>query len=679
MSQRYVPLAELRRIRELEGDPHDRAAAFADACRLNALYAIARAGSGHIGTSFSCMDILAWLHLEVLGDGDRAFSSKGHDAPGTYAVLAGTEKLPFELIHGLRRMGGLPGHPDVVSNPVVQTSTGSLGMGVSKAKGFVLADRLAGRSSRVYVVTGDGELQEGQFWESLAGAANRAMGEITVIVDHNKLQSDTWVDLVSDLGDLEAKAAAWGWGTARCDGHDLRALDAALRRLDEQAPDRPKFLVADTLKGAGVSFMEPHDLPHTREALYGYHSGAPSPDEYERAVAELEARLNARLEALDAPAVVLEASGGVDAVPARQPSGEGSADAASGDEAAAAGAVDDRIPEAEAGIGEASGSAGTTRPASEPQRLVAAYGQALAAMGEAEPRLVALDADLVLDTGLIPFRDRFPERFIECGIAEMDMVSQAGTLALSGLLPAVHSFGCFLTPRANEQIFNNASERTKVIYAGSLVGIVPGGPGHSHQMVRDISIMGSIPGIAMLEPHSELECKAAVAWAVKAATGPVYIRLVSVPWPLPFEPGQRAELYAGRGTVLREGSDAVLVAAGPVMVASAWLAAESLAGQGASCTVVALPWLRGIDGAWLGELAGDAPVFCLDNHLAVGGQGDGVLAALAGAQQPAAARVHKLAVEDVPACGSNDEVLRHHRLDPASVAERVRSVVEVPA
>ena len=661
MSQRYVPLAELRRIRELaDADPHQRASAFADACRLNALYMIARAGSGHIGTSFSCLDILAWLHLEVLGDGDRCFSSKGHDAPGTYAVLAGTDKLGCELIHGLRRAGGLPGHPDVVTHPVVQTSTGSLGMGVSKAKGFVLADRLAGRSGRVYVITGDGELQEGQFWESLGGAANREMGEITVIVDHNKLQSDTWVDQVSDLGDLEAKAAAWGWAVDRCDGHDLGALDAALRGFDERASGRPRFLVADTLKGAGVSFMEPHELPHTREALYGYHSGAPSADEYERAVEELRQRLDRRLEALGADPVELEdAPSAADATAPRQPSGEGSADTA--------------------GVGEAAGSAAPIAVAAEPQRLVAAYGQALVQAGETEPGLVALDADLVLDTGLIPFRDRFPDRFLECGIAEMDMVSTAGTLALSGLLPAVHSFACFLTPRANEQIHNNATERTRVIYTGSLAGIVPGGPGHSHQMVRDISIMGSVPGIAMLEPHSEAECAAAVRWAVHEATGPVYIRLVSVPWPLPFAPDASSELVRGRGIVVREGDDALLVAAGPVMVSSAYLAAEELAAEGVQCAVVALPWLNGIDGAWLGELAGDGPMLCLDNHVPAGGLGDGVLSALAAAGHPAAGRVTKLAVDGVPVCGTNEQVLAEHGLDGASVAAAVRERVRAPA
>ena len=668
MSQRYVPLAELRRIRDLQADPHDRAAAFADACRINALYMIARAGSGHIGTSFSCLDILAWLHLEVLRDGDRCFSSKGHDAPGTYAVLAGTEKLPFELVHGLRRLGGLPGHPDVVTQPVVQTSTGSLGMGVSKAKGFVAADRLAGRDGRVYVITGDGELQEGQFWESLASAANRRMGEITAIVDHNKLQSDTWVDQVSDLGDLQSKAVAWGWAAGRCDGHDLRALDAALARLEREAPESPRLLVADTVKGAGVSFMEPRDLPHTPRSLYGFHSGAPSREQYEDAVAELEARLAARLEALDAPPARLEAGGGQWGAPAgaRTPAMSGGArpggGAPPGDEGAAAQVA--VVPD-------------TGR---QPQRLIPAYAAALEEIGEAEPQLVVLDADLVLDCGLIPFRDRFPERFIECGIAEQDMVSQAGTLALSGLLPAVHSFACFLTPRANEQIYNNATEQTKVIYTGSLVGLVPAGPGHSHQAVRDIAAMGAMPGMSLIEPSSEAECRAALRWAVQEADGPVYIRLVSVPWALPFDPDPAPQLVSGRGAVLREGPDALLVAAGPVMVSSAWLAAEALERQGdARCTVVALPWLRGVDGAWLARLVADVPILCLDNHYPVGGQGDGVIAALAALGSPAAGRVRRLAVETVPACGANDEVLRAHGLDPAGVAAAVRGAVGEPA
>ena len=182
-----------------------------------------------------------------------------------------------------------------------------------------------------------------------------------------------------------------------------------------------------------------------------------------------------------------------------------------------------------------------------------AYGEALIAAAEQEPRLVALDADLRLDTGLVEFRERFPDRFFECGIAEQDMVSQAGAMALAGLLPVCHSFACFLSTRPNEQIYNNATERTKVIYVGSLAGLVPGGPGHSHQSVRDISALGAMPGMALIEPFCEHEARAAVSWAVHRAPGSVYLRLVSVPWALGFEPPAVEELSPGRGTVAAAG------------------------------------------------------------------------------------------------------------------------------
>jgi transketolase len=622
---RYVPLGELERVRSLEGD--ERSAAFADACRLNVLYMVQRAGSGHLGTTFSSLDIVSWLHLDVMEEGDRYFSSKGHDVPGLYAVLAALGRLDFDLLHRLRRLDGLPGHPDVAATPQVVTSTGSLGMGISKARGFVLADRLAGRSNRVFVLTGDGELQEGQFWESLQPTANRGLHEITVMVDRNHVQSDTWVDQVSDLGDLAAKAEAFGWAVAECDGHDISSLRGTFASLADER--RPKLIVARTRKGGGVSFMEPENhLPHTDTALYAYHVGALPEERYEHAVAEVLARLDERLERLRAPPVQL-----VEAEP----------------------------PEHMAAAAE------------HRQRLVQAYGEALVEQAEREPRLVALDADLRKDCGLVEFRERFPERFFECGIAEQDMVSQAGAMALAGLLPAVHSFACFLSTRPNEQIYNNATEGTKIIYAGSLAGLVPGGPGHSHQSVRDISALGAVPGMALIEPFSEDEARAAVAWAVQRADGPVYIRLVSVPWAIGFEPPAVDELIPGRGTILRDGADLLFVAAGPVMVAGAWRAAELLAEDGIEATVVSMPWLRGIDGAWVAEVADGAPIVTLDNHYVSGGLGDGVLSALIDAAPEAAACTRKIGVEEVPKSGENNEVLTAHRLDGASIRERVRN------
>lgn len=615
MNVQVVGYAELERIRVLNADPAERVAAFADACRINTLGMIEYAGSGHIGTSFSCLDILSWLHLEVLRDGDRYFSSKGHDAPGLYSVLIALGRIPFDKLFGLRRLGGLPGHPDVLATPELVTNTGSLGMGVSKARGFVLADRLAGRSGRVFVLTGDGELQEGQFWESLQPTANRGLGEITVIVDHNKLQSDTWVSKVSNLGDIVRKVESFGWSTARVDGHDIPAFARALDDLAASAPDRPKLLVADTVKGRGVHAMEPHNVPEDEASLYDFHSGASGPEAYAAGLAELLDRLNGRLAQLGADAVQL---------------------------------TDREVPRRAA--------------AERPQRLIQAYSDALVGAAAREPRLVALDGDLRLDTGLVEFQRRFPERFFECGIAEQDMVSQAGAMALAGLLPACHSFACFLTPRASEQIFNNATEGTKVLYHGSLAGIVPGGPGHSHQSVRDIALMGSVPSMAAIEPYCEAEVARAVDWAVREATGPVYLRFVSPPWPLGFEP-PNAPLVPGRGTTLREGTVGTFVCTGPVLVSQAWAACDLMDGWG----VVALPWLRGVDGGWLSSVA-QGRIVCLDNHVLDGGQGQAVLAAL---PPEARSRTTLVGIDRMPVCGTNDEVLRAHGLDAASLVARV--------
>src|SRR3954471_8232356 len=243
----YVPASEFRRVIEATANAVAKAEAFAALARINTLYMIAGAWSGHIGTSFSSIEIMSWLFLNEIRDldqGDTAcdvfFSSKGHDAPALYNVLIGMGLLPEAKLHQLRSLHGLPGHPHV-ETPYIQANTGSLGMGITKAKGMALANRLAGAPRRIFVLTGDGELQEGQFWESLASAASRGLGEIVAIVDHNKIQSDTWVERVSGLGDLEAKLTAFGWHVSRCDGHDVAALERTFRALDA-VPDRPKVI-----------------------------------------------------------------------------------------------------------------------------------------------------------------------------------------------------------------------------------------------------------------------------------------------------------------------------------------------------------------------------------------------------------------------------------------------------
>ena len=309
-SLHFVPVREFDRVRTLNTGKFERAALFADLCRLNTLSMIDFAGSGHIGSSFSSLDIVTWLFLNELkpgvganGSGDLYFSSKGHDAPGLYAAMIACRQLPEDSLRKLRRLGGLPGHPDV-GTPHIAANTGSLGMGISKAKGMLVADRLLGFDRRIFVMTGDGELQEGQIWESLVSAANHHLGKITVVVDHNKLQSDIWVRETSDLGDLEGKFTAFGWHVVRCDGHDLEAFSDALDGL-RKITDRPKVIIADTVKGKGVSFMESSALARD-EKLYRYHSGAPSPEDYARAADELITRANRALDVAGAKPLELE-------------------------------------------------------------------------------------------------------------------------------------------------------------------------------------------------------------------------------------------------------------------------------------------------------------------------------------------------------------------------------------
>jgi transketolase len=625
----FAPPSEFERVRRLNMSAFERAALFADLCRLNTLSMIAYAGSGHIGSSFSSLDIVTWLFLEELGTEaangqgapDLYYSSKGHDAPGLYAAMIACGHLPAEASRKLRRLEGLPGHPDISSTPSIVTNTGSLGMGISKAKGMVFADRRLGRDRRIFVLTGDGELQEGQIWESLLSATNHKLDAITVIVDHNKLQSDIWVSETSDLGDLKAKFAAFGWHVARCDGHDFEAIAATLASVDA-VKSRPKAIIADTIKGKGVSFMESTALG-PNDKLYRYHSGAPSPEDYARGSEELIVRINAMLHTIGVEPVQLEQE------------------------------------------------ARPIKPMQRAQqRMIPAYTEALLAAAERDPRIVALDGDLVLDTGLVPFRDRYPDRFLECGIAEQDMVSQAGGMALQGLLPLVHSFACFLAARPVEQIYNNASERTKIIYSGSLAGALPGGPGHSHQSVNDIAALGAIPGLELVEPSCPAEVAPLLDYLLNVMEGSGYLRLVSIPCDIPYTLPADYRIDHGIGVELSPGKDAAIIGYGPVLLPQAWQAAQILRERhGLDVGVVNLPWLARICRDWLRRtVAGRHAIFTLDNHLLKGGQGRMIAAAISelGLAKPPLVRCFGLT--DFPVCGQDAEVLRAHGLDAESLA-----------
>jgi transketolase len=426
MILKYIPYSEFY----LKGDSVERLAYMH---RINALYMIQRAGSGHIGTCFSSAEIMTRLYYEEMGPDDIFLSSKGHDVPLQYSILAARGIIPFGDIHTFRQPDGLPGHPDI-KTPGIVTNTGSLGMGISKGKGLALAKKMKGEPGRVFVLCGDGEMAEGQNWEAFF---QKLPDNLRVIIDCNGFGSDF------KMKGLEI-------------GNGVGCVESVF-----------------TKKGQGVSFMEDAGEP------YPYHSGALSEEEYSLALEEL-----------------LPKAGNPKVVEVEKPNSRKNENKY-------------QTPKNIKSLGRN-------------------CGEILTLLVNRDKNIIVLDADLCIDHGLEVIRGKYPNQYIQCGIAEQDIVSTAGGLALSGFIPVVHSFAAFLTRRANEQIYNNCTEGTHIIYVGSLAGPLPSNIGHSHEAFDDIALMKTMPGMTILEPGWN-DIDKALRWAIYNTDGPVYIRLAAMP------------------------------------------------------------------------------------------------------------------------------------------------------
>jgi transketolase len=266
-------------LQQLEGE--------AQRLRAQIIRMISNAGSGHCGGSLSAIDILAYLYFHELRirpeeplwpERDRFLLSKGHCAPALYAVLAARGFFPEENLWSLRDIDSpLQGHPDMKKTPGVDMTTGSLGQGFSCAVGMALAARIDRKAYRVYVMLGDSELQTGLLWEAAMFSKHQGLDNLVAIIDNNKLQSDGVTATIVDIEPIADKWRAFGWETQRINGHDFQQIDRAISK--SKAPNcRPKAIIADTIKGKGVSFME---------GVVSWHSGAPNADQTRAALEEL--------------------------------------------------------------------------------------------------------------------------------------------------------------------------------------------------------------------------------------------------------------------------------------------------------------------------------------------------------------------------------------------------------
>ncbi len=259
--------------------------------RKHALTGIYNAQSGHPGGSLSIADILAVLYFEVMNvdpknpkmeDRDRFVLSKGHCAPALYGILAERGFFPVEDVATLRRTDSyMQGHPDMKGIPGIDMSTGSLGQGISAANGMALAGKLAGKDYRVYTILGDGELEEGQVWEAAMFAAHYKLDNLTAFVDNNGLQIDGNIADVMNSNPIDKKFEAFNWNVITIDAHDYDAILDAVNRA-KATKGRPTVIIAKSVKGKGVSFME---------GQAAWHGAAPKQEQFEQAIAELDAKI----------------------------------------------------------------------------------------------------------------------------------------------------------------------------------------------------------------------------------------------------------------------------------------------------------------------------------------------------------------------------------------------------
>lgn len=603
--------------------------------RNNVLGMVMLSASGHIGASFSGADVLTILYHKIMKINpadhldpkrDIFLLSKGHASPLSGAMLASVGLVPDEALFHFRRLNGLQGHVDLRDRGV-EGNSGSLAMGISKGKGHALAFKKQNLPNKVFVMVGDGELQEGQNWEGLQTAKAWGLGNLVVLLDKNKIQSDMPVDHISPMPPVEEKLRAFGWQVIEVDGHDMPAMINVFEGLNYN-DGQPKALVLDTIKGKGVSFME-HPVALAKDGIYYWHNKIPSVEEFQSAIAELHEKIKNLLNGQNIPG---------DFYPGLLETFERQ-----------------QIAWTQKGV-------------------VDGFSDGLIELIKENSKVIALDGDLSVDCGVKVIEKDYPNNFLEVGIAEQDMVSIAGGLARQGYLPIVNTFSAFLSARANEQIFNNSSEHTKVIYAGHLAGFIPATPGKSHQAIRDIGLMRTIPEMAVVEPCSYEEAKLMIKYLARERQASSYMRLANCKSLAEIALPENYKIEQGIGFVAKEGKDAAIIAYGPILLPQALQAAELLAKDNISARVINLPWLNNLDADWLTSvLSGIDKVFVIDNHMLAGGLGEEVLGLANEHPELKAKAVVRFGLETFMESGWVEETLKRFKLDSLSIAERIQA------
>jgi transketolase len=595
--------------------------------RIDSLIATTESASGHPTTCFSAADIVAALFFaEMRYDpanpqhplADRFVLSKGHAAPLLYAAWAEAGFIPRAELLKLREFtSDLEGHP-TPRLAFVDVATGSLGQGLCAGVGIALNAARIGSDYRTYVLMGDGEVAEGSVWEAAALAEFYKLDSLCAIVDVNALGQSRATQHGHDMESHRSRWTGFGWHAIVIDGHDLQAILDALAEA-RRTRQKPTIILAKTDKGHGVSFLNGASQWHGKAVKKG--------EELQKALAELEGHF------------VPEPEGGH--IDIKKPTGT---------------PRDERV-------------ADVAPPSYKLGDMVAtreAYGTAIARLGSADSRVVALDADVKNSTFSEKFEAAHPDRFYQCFIAEQAMIGAAMGLAARGSIPFPSTFAAFLT-RAADFIRMMAISDLNVKMAGSHAGVSIGEDGPSQMALEDLAMMTAQPNITVLYPSDAVAAEHLVVNAARHA-GPVYIRTTRPKLPVLYDNGESFPI-GGLKVVRQSAADTATVIGAGVTLYEALKAHDELKKDGVSIRVIDLYSLQPIDAAALiaaGRETGR--LITVEDHYAAGGIGDAVARAVA----PAGLAVTRLAVREIPRSGKPEELLDKFGISAGHIVAAVR-------
>lgn len=636
----------------------------ADLIRYYSLTATTAAGSGHPTSSLSATDLMAALlfggfyrfdfdHPENPSN-DRLIFSKGHASPLFYALfLAGGVITPEEMMTLRKFDSRLEGHP-TPRFPYTEAATGSLGQGLSVGVGMSLAlHNLFPKSPKlpnVFVLLGDSEMAEGEVWEGINLAGYYKLNNLFTILDINRLGQTqaTMFEWNTDI--YKNRFEAFGWDTRVIDGHDYQAiLDCYKEMILQKKSDKPTVIIAKTIKGKGVSFLENKD---------GWH-GKPIPkDQLESALKELgevDLKIRGKVEKPEQNLKSQKSNARFDREARRVKSTVQSSKLSYkiGDEIA-------------------------TRKA---------YGTAIARLGETYSQIVSLDAEVKNSTYAEIFKDKFPDRFFEMFIAEQNMVSAAVGFAKLGFMPFVSSFAAFLT-RGFDQIRMAALSGVNIRFCGSHAGVSIGEDGPSQMGLEDIAMFRAVCGSTVLYPADAVSAEKLVEEMLNIK-GISYLRTTRPGTPVIYNSDEKFTTGGSKVHKLPEKltsslqspkQNAIIVAAG-ITLYEALKAQEELVREGIESTVVDCYSIKPIDVKTLQNLAttlnkidySPVDVFVVEDHFIDGGLGDAVLSAFG---EREGVRVYKMGVSKMPRSGKTNELLDFEEISSKAIIRKVLEIVK---